>query len=157
MEGSVNSLNVPSVNASATEVAWLFLLTLTMPGLAPLRVCNNNQVFVSRGVAYEPFPFRITLPSDDSDSLPKVSLEIANVSGEIIDFIRTSQDPPTIVVELVTSAYPDIVEKQLNFLKLTSVTYDAMVVTGSLDMDNFLSQKFPSEGYTPVPFPAIFR
>lgn len=153
----MNVVNVPSTNASATEVAWLFLLTLTMPGLTPLRVCNNNVPFVSRGQTYEPFPFRVTLPSDDSDQLPKVKLEIANVSGEIIEFIRTSRDAPTIVVELVTSAYPDVVEKQLSFLKLTSVTYDAMTVEGSLDMDNFLSQKFPSEGYTPVPFPAIFR
>lgn len=153
----MNSYNVPSTNASATEVAWLFLLTITLPGLEPLRVCNNNEPFVSRGQTFQPFPFRVNLPSDDSDSLPKVSLEIANVSGEIIQFVRQSKDAPTIIVELVTSAYPDIVEKQLNFLKLTSVTYDAMVVTGSLDMDNFLSQKFPSEGYTPVPFPAIFR
>lgn len=153
----MNVVNIPITNASATEVAWLFLLTITMPGLTPLRVCNNNEPFVSRGQTFEPFPFRVTLPSDDTDSLPKVKLEIANVSGEIIQFIRTSRDAPTIVVELVTSAYPDTVEKQLSFLKLTSVTYDAMTVEGSLDMDNFLSQKFPSEGYTPVPFPAIYR
>jgi hypothetical protein len=153
----VNPLNVPTVNASATGIAWIFLLTLTMPGLTPLLVCNNNEPFVSRGQTFQPFPFKITLPSDDSDTLPKVSLEIANVSGEIIEFIRTSKFAPKVVVELVTSAYPDIVEKQLNFLKLTSVTYDAMTVSGSLDMDNFLSQKFPVEGYTPIPFPAIFR
>lgn len=153
----MNSLNIPSTNASATDVAWLFLLTLTLPGLTALRVCNNNEPFVSRGQTFEPFPFRVTLPSDDSDQLPKVKLEIANVSGEIIEFIRTSRIAPTVVVELVTSAYPDIVEKQLSFLKLTSVTYDAMTVEGSLDMDNFLTQKFPSEGYTPVPFPALYR
>lgn len=153
----VQSVNMPSVNASSTEVAWLFLLTMTMPGLDPLLVCNNNEPFVSRGQTFQPFPFKVTLPSDDSDSLPKVTLEIANVSGEIIEFIRTSKFPPAITVELVTSAYPDVVEKQLSFLKLTSVTYDAMVVSGSLDMDNFLTQKFPAEGYTPIPFPAIFR
>lgn len=153
----VQPVNVPAALATSSPVAWLCLLTITAVGLPPLRVVNNSVPITSRGQEYVPYPFDITLPADDSDTLPQVQLKISNVDREIIQFIRAQLEPPAIVVELVTSAYPDLVEKSLTFLRLTNVSYDALVVTGQLDVDDFLSQRFPAESYVPPLYPGLFR
>ena len=153
----VQPVNVPPALASSSEVAWLCLLTITAPGLAPLYVVNNSEAVVSRGITFEPYPFAVTLPQDDSDTLPTVRLTISNIDRSIIEFVRSQPEAPAIAIELVTSAYPDLVEKSLTFLKLTSVTYNALTVDGNLDVDNFLTQRFPSESYVPPLFPGMFR
>ncbi len=153
----VQAVNVPAALASSSDVAWLCLLTITAQGLPPLYVVNNSVPVVSRGIQYEPYPFQVTLPADDSESLPQVQLVLSNVDNAIIEFIRSQLVAPAIAIEIVTSAYPDIVEKSLTFLKLVSVTYDAMTIQGRLDVDNFLAQKFPAESYVPPQFPGLFR
>ena len=149
--------NVPPALASSASVAWLCLLTITASGAPPLYVVNNSEPVISRGVTYAPYPFSLQLPADDSETLPTVSLVISNVDRSIIEFVRSQQFAPAIVVELVTSLYPDIVEKALDFLTLTAISYDALSLTGTLSVDNFLGQKFPAEGYIPTLFPGLFR
>jgi hypothetical protein len=155
----VQPQNVPAALASSSDVAWLCLLQLwTKPdGSDKLYVVNNSEPVVSRGVTFEPFPFSVLLPADDSDSLPQVTLTLSNVDQRLTEYVRGLPVAPYVVVELVTSSYPDVIEKSLSFLKLVSVTYDAMTITGKLDVDNFLAQKFPAESYTPPQFPALFR
>lgn len=149
--------NVSPALASSSDVAWLCLLTITADGEDPLYVVNNSEEVVSRGITFEPYPFTVTLPPDDSETLPTVSLSISNIDRSIVEFLRAQLMPPSIAIELVTSAYPDVVEKSLTFLKLTSVTYDAITVSGTLAVDNFLTQKFPDESYVPPLFPGMFR
>lgn len=149
--------NVPAALASSSNVAWLVLLTITAAGLPPLYVVNNSEQITSRGNVFEPYPFAVTLPSDDSEQMPTVTLTISNLDASIIDFVRGQRDAPTVAIELVTSAYPDIVEKSLTFLKLVAVTYDAMTLQGRLDVDDFLTQRFPAEAYVPPLFPGLFR
>lgn len=153
----VQPVNVPPALASSSEVAWLCLLTITAEGQPPLYVVNNSEPVVSRGITYAPYPFNVTLPQDDSDTLPSVRLVISNIDRAIVEFIRGQAVAPDIAVELVTSAYPDIVEKALTFLRLTNVSYTALTVEGSLDVDNFLTQRFPAESYVPPLFPGLFR
>jgi hypothetical protein len=154
---TTSSTNTPAALESSSPVAWLFLLTITAPGEPPLRVVNNAAPIMSRGLEFVPYPFDIVLPADDSDTLPQLTLRISNLDAAIVEFVRESIDPPSIAVELVTSAFPDFVEQSFTFLKLVSVTYDAMELSGRLDVDNFLSQRFCSEGYTPPQFPGLFR
>jgi len=153
----VDAVNVPSLTASATPVVWLALLRITAPGEEAVALVNNSEPVVSRGITYQPFPFALTLPADDSETLPKVALNLSNVDQSLVDYIRGAAEPPKIEVELITSAYPDTVEKSLTFLRLTEVTYDAITIGGTLALDNFLTQAFPAEAYTPPYFPALFR
>jgi hypothetical protein len=148
--------NIPAALASSSEVAWLALLTITVTGLPPLYLVNNSAPIVSRGNQYEPYPFAVTLPADDSETTPAVTLSISILDAAIIEFVRSQPYAPAIVIEVVTSAYPDIVEKSLGFLRLVSVTYDAMTLTGTLNVDDFMTQGFPAESYVPPQFPALF-
>ncbi len=149
--------NIKEIQNFSSPVAWLFLLTIKTKGNAPLRLVNNNEPITSRGNVYEPFPFALVLPEDTGDQLPKVSLSISNISGEIIKAIREQQDPPEISCELISSAYPDVVEKTLDFLQLRTVSYDAITITGQLEVVNVLTKGFPGESYDPVHFPGLFR
>lgn len=155
----VSPQNTPNALSPSSPVAWLCLLHIWFSGEEAdvLRVVNNAEAIDSRSMHFEPYPFTVELPADDSESLPTVTLNISNLDAAIVEFIRGAAIAPNVAIELVTSAYPDIVEKSLTFLKLVSVTYDAITVSGRLDVDDFLSQRFPNESYVPSLFPALFR
>jgi hypothetical protein len=152
----ISAQNTPSLLGTSTDVVWMYLLTITANGSPPLYLVNNNEPVTSRGIEYLPYPFALVLPQDFGDQLPQVQISIDNISLEIVEFIRSELTPPGIKVELVTSAYPDIVEKSLDFLQLRDVTYDAMAITGTLEVVNVLNTRFPAETYDPTRYPALF-
>lgn len=153
----VSAQNTAAAIASSSQVAWLALLTITAPGFAPLYVVNNTEPVWSRGIQFVPYPFQVTMPQDDSESLPSVSLVISNLDRAIMEFVRSQRDPPHIAIEIVTSQWPDLVEKSLTFLRMVNISYDAMQVTGQLDVDDFLTGAFPGESYVPPQFPGLFQ
>jgi hypothetical protein len=152
----MNPNNISHIQEFSSPVAWLFLLKIETPSNPPLYLVNNNEEFMSNGINYLPYPFQLVLPEDTGDKLPTVTLTISNIDGAIIEAIRGFSEAPEISVKLVSSAYPDLVEKELNYLKLRNVSYDAMTVTGQLETINVLSRRFPEGTYDPVHFPAIF-
>jgi hypothetical protein len=149
--------NIVEINNVSSPVAWFYLLTIKTTNNPDLCLVNNNEPIISNGIEYKPFPFSLNLPSDTGDRLPTVNLTISNISNEIIESIRNQPTAPVLTIELVSSAYPDIVEKRLDFLKLRSVSYDAMTVTGNLEVINTMSSVFPSETYDPVHYPGMYR
>lgn len=147
---------VPYAQASSSEVVFLALLTFTMSGATPLRVVNNTVDIISRGQRYLAYPFKIVLPNDDTEKLPAVSLEIDNVAGEIMAWIRGFQTAPNMLLEVITNINYDVVERSIGYLTLRKVDYDQMSITGSLEVDNILSRRFPADTYDPVQFPGLF-
>lgn len=152
----LSSQNTPHALESTSEVAWFVLLTITPVGNPVIRFVNNTEKVISRGQEFIPYPFDIVLPQDDGETLPRVTIRIDNLSGEILTAIRKQEQAPAVKLEVVTSAYPDIVEKSLDFLSLRSVSYDSLVVEGSLEVTNILNMKFPKSRYLAVEFPALF-
>ena len=153
----ISNHNTPYVNASATTIAWFFLLTITpASGSEVIYLVNNNEPVISNGITYLPYPFRLTLPLDTGDKIPQVTLSIDNVDQLLVDAIRELEIAPTIRVQLITSAFPDLVEKDLDFLKLRNVSYDAMSITGTLEVASVWARKFPSEMVDPTRYPALF-
>jgi hypothetical protein len=144
-----------AANSINSDAAWLCLLTFTLPGEQSLRVVNNTEQIVSRGDTFEPTAFEITLPTDDGELLPKVQLEISNVSGEIMSWIRGFHVAPNLKLEIVLSTQPDTVERSIDFLKLTSVDYDSLTISGTLLVENVLSAGYGSV-YSPFEFPGLF-
>ncbi len=157
MSRMVQPENQRDIQATSSSAAWLFLLTVEAKGKPPLYLVNNNEVLVSNGIEYQPFPFALKLPDDTGERLPKIQLNISNISNEIIEAIRAESTPPTLSIDLVSSAFPDIVEKRLDFLTLRSVTYDANSITADLEVSNVMSSGFPAEVYDPVHYPGLFR
>lgn len=152
----VSQANIVHIQETTSNIAWLYLLTITAGDNPPLRLVNNLEPIWSRGLEYLPYPFKIRLPQDVEGQLPNVTLEIDNIAGEIIEAIREFAEPPEIKVELISTAYPDVPEKVLDYLKLRSVTYDSMTVTGTMDVNNILTRRFPGSTYSPAEFPGLF-
>lgn len=147
---------IEAAQGSTTDVVWHFLVTLTTPGNPPLRLTDNNEPVVSRGNTYEPFYMEITLPIQNADELPTVEIHFLHLSSEIIEEVRAFRQPPGITIELVTSITPDIVERTVDFAVLRNVTYDSMIISGRLDLQNVLTSSIPSESYSPQRFPGLF-
>ena len=153
----ISPQNTPSVNLSSTVTAWFFLLSITpASGTEVIHLVNNNEPVVSNDITYMPYPFHLTLPLDTGDKIPQITLTIDNVDQLLINAIRELELAPTIRVQLITSAFPDLVEKDLDFLKLRNVSYDAMSITGTLEVASVWARKFPSEHVDPTHFPALF-
>ena len=152
----ISTQNTPALFESSSGTAWFFLLTITPVGGAPINLVNNNEPVTSNGVVYLPYPFMLTLPLDTGDKIPNITLTIDNVDQSLTDAVRELELAPAIRVQLVTSAFPDLVEKDLNFLKLRNVSYDAMAITASLEIASVWARKFPSEIVDPVKYPSLF-
>lgn len=144
-----------AANAISSPVAWLVLLTFTLPNKDPLRVVNNTLDVVSRGNTFQACGFEIILPSDDGEAIPNVKLTIPNADREIVEWIRGFPTAPTLMMEIVLSNQPDIVERSIDWMRLSNVTYDAIQITGTLAVENVLSAGFPGEKYSPVRFPGL--
>jgi hypothetical protein len=144
-----------AANAISSPIAWLTLLTFTIPGRDPLRVVNNTEDIISRGNTFLACGFEIILPTDDGETMPNVKLTIPNADREIIEWIRGFPTAPALMMEIILSNELDIVERSIDWMRLVNVTYDALQITGTLAVENVLSSGFPGERYSPVRFPAL--
>lgn len=150
-----SSTAIAAAQATSTDVVWLGLLTLYIPG-ATQRFVNNPVEIVSRGQTFTPFPFNFTFPADDGESLPKITLTIQNFDNALIEGIRSITQPLQMKLELVTNVQPDVVEVSVEEMVMRSASYDAIQITGVMNIVNILNRQFPADTYTPVQFPAMF-
>lgn len=117
------------VYATSSDIVALVLLTFKLEGFDDLRVVNNTVDIESRGQTYEAFPFKVKLLQEDTERLPEVTLQIDNIDGRIMQYIRSLPKAPTLTLEVVTSADNfQSPERSVDFLKLTQVGYNALAI-----------------------------
>jgi len=136
-----------------TDEAFLVLLSIIHPDIVTLRVTNNGEDIISNGNTYIPFPFSITLPRSDPQQQPRAQIEIDNVDRQIVQAIRLLTTPPEIQIQVVRASAPDTVEVQFDGFTLKDANYDALVVSGSLSVEDFLSEPYPAGIFDPSRFP----
>mgnify|MGYP003405271219 CR=1 FL=1 len=140
---------------------FLACLTISHDDLEePIRVIDNT-VNVTRTIGAEDFvfiafPFEITLPDDQADSVPKAQLTIDNVSREVAQLIRSITTPPTVTIEVVRISDVNEVEVTLPDFQLRNVEWDALTVTGDLIIDDIAQEQFPQRKFTPSEYPGLF-
>lgn len=135
---------------------FLTLVTLSHSSFGSIRLVNNSEAIVSRGNTFVPFPLRLRLPSDDGETSREFSIEFDNVSLYLLEQIRTVTDAIDCKLELILASIPDDVQIVQEDLKLVQVTYNAMMISGVLVLDNFLNSEMPGEKYQPSNFPGLF-
>jgi hypothetical protein len=118
-------------------------------------VVNNTENVISRGNTFLPCGFEMILPTDDGDSLPTVKITIPNADRQIVEWIRGFPTAPTLMMEIVLSSQPDVVERSIDFMRLVDVSYDVMAVSGTLAIENVLSAGYPKETYSASRFPGL--
>lgn len=156
MPRTLRPSTVEAAQALSTGTAFLYLLTLTPVGGNPIYFTNNNEKVVSRGIEFSPMMFDLTLPKDSSSEMPGVSISLDNVGLELVSLIRNLTEPPSMIVEVVTSTHPNDVELVINDLILKNVKWDAQTMTADLASDDVLNLAWPADTYTPIRFPGLF-
>ena len=98
---------------------------------------------ISNGETFQPFPFEMTLPDDVEGRAPQAQLRIDNTSQEIIAILRGLITPPSLTIQIVRSADPDVVEREWVGLEWRASTYDVGAITGTLTVDDLATEEFP--------------
>ncbi|MDE1151412.1 MAG: DUF1833 family protein [Micavibrio sp.] len=143
--------------APETADAFLILLTLSHASLAePIRVTSDAVDTVSRGSQFVAFPFDLTLPDDTEGQSPEARLRIDNVDRQVVKAVRSLNSAPSVLIEIVRVATPDVIEAQFQDFRLTNVTYDSQVVEGNLSIEDFTMEPFPAAVFAPGNFPGLF-
>lgn len=150
-----------------TQVPFLVLLTISMDQLGDgnwtcLHLTNNNEDVVSTiadGVTpetYISFPFEFTLPASTPGQISQVSLSVTNVSQELIDYIRNVVSPMVVNLYIVTATEPDVIVVEHPAYTWRNLQYDVSTISGSISLENLLSEPFPGDLMAPYNFPGLF-
>ena len=153
---TVSDVFKADVFAQETEEAFLILLSIIHPDMVTLNVTSDGVDTVSNGVTYTPYPFRLTLPRSDPQQQPRAKIEIDNVDRVIVLAIRLLTSEPEIQIKIVRASAPDTVEVEFTGFKLRNTFYDALVVTGDLTVEDFLTEPYPAGIFDPSRFPGGF-
>lgn len=111
---------------------------------------------ISREETFLFFPVRIGLPNETENGPGEMTLELDNVHRTYVETIRTISSPLRITVEMVMDNTLDVVEAVWPEFLLTNISYDAMLITGTLKLETLVREPFPCGTFTPVGFPGIF-
>lgn len=110
----------------------------------------------SRNEDYLFVPVNIVLPNDE-DSSPRATINLAYVTPEMLQYIRTNiVDPPRVKLELVLTSTPDTVEATFDSFYIVNISYTATSVQLELSMINYDKEPFPQYSFTPQYFPGLY-
>ncbi|MBD3610518.1 MAG: DUF1833 family protein [Gammaproteobacteria bacterium] len=138
--------------------APLTLLEITHPDLgAPVRVVQDNQSVVHLGNTFVAMSFRIILPDDKAQGMPKATLIIDNVGKELVSWLETSNGGQGAQVRIiqVRRSVPDVVEWELT-MDLNDVDMTMLEVNGVMGFDDVLNLPGQPFVYRPDTAPGVF-
>lgn len=145
------------------------LLTITGTGIAtPIlladnylaRISEDSQEVIygvtSRGDDYLFLPFELTLPTEEHASAPRCSITLHDVTRYLTPIIRSISSAPSVLIELVLSATPNVVEASFDGMLMAGISYNANTVTAELTVESLAVEPFPAHTFTPAHFPGLF-
>jgi hypothetical protein len=145
------------VFAQETGEAFIILLAIDHDDLSsPIYLGSDGVDTISNSKTYIAYPFDFIAPAMAGDKEPAAKIEIDNVSREIIEAIRGLSSPPTIEVDIVRASVPDTIEVSFPDFLLNDVTYDRLVVSGTMVVETLGNEPFPAHSFLPSNFPGLF-
>lgn len=146
-----------SINSTSGEYP-IVLLEINHSGLAsPIRVCNDTVDITSNGQLYVAMPFRITLPDDFGEQMPKATLAMDNIGKELMTWLEASGggQGATATIRQVMRAAPNTVEMEIT-MDLKNIAATWLEVSGSLGFDDILGRPAVTVQYRPETAPGLF-
>lgn len=169
MSRQVSNAFKAALFAEAMDEDAIVLVTVRHPELeepiraasTPLQVLSLDEDLrgvVSRGDTYFYVEFGIVLPEDNDRTPPSIELQLAWITRETVDLLRSSIDPAGVTVELVSTERPDLVEITFPDFDLVASDYDYAGQTAvlSLGIDALTSEPYPADTFTPSMAPGLF-
>jgi hypothetical protein len=148
---------VAQLFAQESDDPFLTLVTLSHDSFADdVRLVNNSVPIISRDKEFIPFPMRIRFPVDDGETAREFSIEFDNVSLDLIAGLRTVTDEIHVKIEMILASMPNVVQIEVDELKIATVGYNKSTVQAKIILDNFLNTEMTSERYSPSNFPGLY-
>lgn len=111
---------------------------------------------VSGGNDFIFLPMQITLPTEEDGQAPRCSITMYDVTRYLIPIVRTITEAPRVMLQLVLSKSPNVVEIEFTDFYISNFNYNADSVTGELSMTDYATEGFPTHNFTPLAFPGLF-
>lgn len=111
---------------------------------------------VSGGNDFIFLPMQITLPTEEDGQAPRCSITMYDVTRYLIPIVRTITEAPRVMLQLVLSKSPNVVEIEFTDFYISNFNYNADSVTGELSMTDYDTEPFPKDSFTPISFPGLF-
>lgn len=157
MSNTLSPQLIAQLLAQESNDPFLTLITLSHPDWAEdVRLVNNSVDITSRGNVFMAFPVKIRLSADDGETAKTFSLELDNVSLELVDKIRTVTTAIGVKLEMILASLPDDIQISYSELEIATITYNKSKIQASIVLDNFLNTELTSERYGPINYPGLF-
>jgi len=155
--------------AQETGVVPILLLTISDPSLTDdVRVTTDptqrieetgtEVVYgtISNSLTYTFIPLSIKLPDDVDEGPQNMTVQIDNVSRELVPIIRSLTAPPTVNVDIVLSSDLDTIIGSWPEYLLTNIKTNAETISGDLVLEILVNEPFPAGSQNPSEFPGLF-
>lgn len=151
-----------------TNVAIITLLTISSSELTEtIYLCDvphekfedlgeNVYGCTSNGQRYLFMPFETVFPRDDKTGNVTANIKFENVDRRIVGQLRSVKKAVSLKIEAVLSNDLDFIELSFDDFKLSNVNYDCFYVNGTISLDYFGLEPFPSGRFIPSMFPGLF-
>ena len=146
------------VNSTGADESPLFALEITHPDLVtPIRIVNDNQDLPHLGDTFVAMAFRIVLPNDDDQGLPRAQLAVDNIGREMMQWLEASEGGAGAQCRImqILRSIPDVVEWEMT-LDLSNVRATMLEITSTLGFDDLLNRPGVTLTYRPDTAPGLF-
>lgn len=117
---------------------------------------NPIPGIMHKGVAYYYLNFSVPGPEQEGGKAPETSITIDNTDNRLVPYVQQLSGQADVVLKLIHTSDPDIVQKTVKGLKLVSADYNEEEISGKLGMDYLTGQAYPKHTYTPDWCPGMF-
>ena len=116
-----------------------------------------SQGTASRGNLFVPYPFAAVLPDADPDTIPSGKLQIDNVDRSIIAALQAiAPTPMTVLIEMVTFLYPDVVDWTSGWMTLRNIQADLLTIQADARLEELLNEPAIGDVVSPSTDPGTF-
>jgi len=136
----------------------LLFLSVTAPSLlAPLRIVNDTQDWVSQGVEYLGVPFSFKLPDDTRGQSPRAQLVLDNVGRGISEDLEALAPNELMMARFMLSdrADPNVYERDY-YIPVTSILVAGATASAQCGVDHLMRQQAVRLRANPFTLPGIF-
>lgn len=148
-----------NVLATSADEPMLELLEITHADLAePIRVVNRDaQNITVLGNEYIACQFRVTLPDDQDQQVPKAVVSVDNIGRELTTWLEVSNGGKgaKLRVMAVLPSSPNILEIDMK-MDLSGLSINNQTVDGELGYRNTMMRAAVGMRYDPISSPGVF-
>jgi hypothetical protein len=146
-----------AIMAQSTGQVPLFLIEFTHVDLVqPIRLVADEQDIVSNGNTYTAFPFSVILPDDQVGRVATTTLELCNVSLELVSQLDALTTYPELTLSLVLASSPDTLELGPAEYQVSGYGYNGTTISAALAFENINEELSPSRTINPSETPGAF-